>query len=80
VGFVVAILSVLATSFMQRSLITTLAPDHVSLSTRYLGESAEVITLRQFKTWVSSVGGVSILQQIDDKKFGNYSARLKNKA
>lgn len=50
------------------NLISTLCPNYVSLSARNLNEAVESITLQQFKTWVSSTGGLSILQQIDDKK------------
>jgi hypothetical protein len=49
------------------NLISTLTPDYVSLSARNLDEPVEAITLKQFKTWVSAAGGLSILQQIDDK-------------
>jgi hypothetical protein len=49
------------------NLIATLSPNYVSLSARNLDMPIEAISLKQFKTWVSSTGGLSILQQIDDK-------------
>jgi hypothetical protein len=54
-------------------LIANILPDYVSLSARSLEDQglddALTARLRQLKTRVSSVGGQTILQQIDEKKF-----------
>jgi hypothetical protein len=54
-------------------LIAKISPNYVSLSSRNLGDQvhdddAMLARLRQLKTRVASVGGQSILQQIDEKK------------
>jgi hypothetical protein len=48
-------------------LIEPVSPDYVSLSARNLNDIDDT-TLHQLKIWLESVAGLSILQQIDDKK------------
>jgi hypothetical protein len=48
-------------------LVESLYPNYVSLSARNLVDADEA-TLRQLKRWLESAAGLSILQQIDDKK------------
>lgn len=55
------------------NLVESLSPNYVSLSARNLID-ADDTTLRQLKRWLESIAGLSILQQIDDKK----SDRLAN--
>ncbi|WP_333873984.1 hypothetical protein [Methylobacter sp.] len=51
----------------QSDLITKLSPDYVAFSAINIDSKIEE-TLYQLKVLVASVGGLSILQQIDDKK------------
>jgi hypothetical protein len=51
----------------QSDLIATLSPDYVSFSMRNIDSKTEE-TLLPLKVRVASTGGLSILQQIDDKK------------
>jgi EAL domain-containing protein (putative c-di-GMP-specific phosphodiesterase class I) len=47
-------------------LIASLGPNYVSLSSRSLNDGVDAM-LHQFRREVASVGGLSVLQQIDDK-------------
>ncbi len=72
-GYLIALnFEYLAQESQASDLIAKISPNYVSLSARNLGDQehddALLAKLHQLKTQVASVGGQSILQQIDDKK------------